>query len=203
MLTETEWDDFYKKIAGRYPRPALTDALALFEKEPAPAEPRLAIDLGSGDGIECIFLLERGWRVLAVDGDPSAAKWLEEKTPPEMRDRLQILTAKFEDVSLPHADLIHSSFSMPFCPPEHFPAFWKRVADSVTPGGRFAGQFFGVRDEWANEPNMTFLTEEQVRGLFVGFEIETFHEKDREGKSARGMKHWHVFTVIARKPVNA
>lgn len=195
----TDWNDFYQKIQGRLPRPALLDALALFEKEPASAEPRFAIDLGSGDGIECVVLLERGWRVLAVDGDPAAAKWLEEKAPEGSRSRLQILIAKFEEVSLPPADLIHSSFSMPFCPPEHFSAFWCRVAGAVKPGGRFAGQFFGVRDAWAGEAGMTFLTEAQVRELFSEFEIEFFHEKDREGKSAHGVKHWHVFTVIAKR----
>lgn len=199
MPTDTVWNDFYQQIQGRLPRPALLDALVLFEKEPASDQPRLAIDLGSGDGIECVVLLERGWRVLAVDADPAAAKWLEEKVHGENRSQLEIQTVRFEDAALPPADLIHSSFSMPFCPPEHFSAFWERVANAIKPGGRFAGQFFGVRDEWAGEPGMTFLTEDQVRELFTGFEIEYFHEKDREGKSARGVKHWHVFTVIARK----
>lgn len=199
MLTDTNWNNFYGQIQGRLPRPALLDALALFEKEPIPAQPRFAIDLGSGDGVECVVLLERGWRVLAVDADPAAAKWLEEKVSAEHRSQLEIQTARFEEAALPSADLIHSSFSMPFCPPEHFPAFWQRVTHAIKPGGRFAGQFFGVRDEWAGEPGMTFLTEEQVRALFTDFEIETFHEKDRQGKSARGLKHWHVFTVIAKK----
>lgn len=199
MPTDTNWNDYYKQIQGRLPRPALLNALTLFEKEPPPVEPRLAIDLGSGDGIECVVLLERGWRVLALDGDPAAARWLEEKVSAENRSRLQIQTARFEEAALPPADLIHSSFSMPFCPPEHFPAFWERVAGAVKPGGRFAGQFFGVRDEWAGEAGMTFMTEAQVRELFKAFEVEYFHEKDQPGKSTRGVKHWHVFTVIARK----
>lgn len=199
MPNDTPWTEFYRQIQGRLPRPALLDALALFESEPAPAQSRLGIDLGSGDGIECLVLLERGWRVHAVDADPAAATWLEAKVSGANRSRLTIQTARFEEAVLPPADLIHSSFSIPFCPPQHFPAFWQRVAAAVKPGGRFAGQFFGVRDEWANEPAMTFLTEEQVRALFSEFEIEFFHEKDRQGKSVRGLKHWHVFTVIARK----
>jgi len=199
MPTDTNWNDFYQQIQGRDPRPALLDALALFEKEPAPSEPRFAMDLGSGDGTECMVLLQRGWRVLALDGDPAAAHWLEEKVPAQDRPRLQIQISRFEEASLPLVDLVHSSFSLPFCPPEHFPAFWGRVVASVKPGGRFAGQFFGTRDEWAGQPDMTFLTEDQVRALFKDFEIEFFHEKDRQGESARGVKHWHVFTVIARK----
>ena len=69
----------------------------------------------------------------------------------------------------------------------------------MRPGGRFAGQFFGLRDSWANEKEMTFHSEDQVRALFKNFEIERFHEMDEDGTSASGPKHWHVFTVIARK----
>ncbi|HEX5942448.1 MAG TPA: hypothetical protein VFY66_09225, partial [Anaerolineales bacterium] len=69
----------------------------------------------------------------------------------------------------------------------------------IKPGGRFAGQFFGVKDSWANNPEMTFHTEDQFRFLFDGFAIESFHEQDEDGSSSGGPKHWHIFTVIARK----
>ena len=46
---------------------------------------------------------------------------------------------------------------------------------------------------------MSFHTEDQVRALFDGFEIESFHEQEEDGSSASGPKHWHRFTVIARK----
>jgi hypothetical protein len=56
-----------------------------------------------------------------------------------------------------------------------------------------------MRDSWANEPDMMFHTEEQVRGMFERFVIESFQEQDEDGTSSDGPKHWHVFTVIARK----
>lgn len=46
---------------------------------------------------------------------------------------------------------------------------------------------------------MTFHTEEQVRRMFEGFEVEYFYEMDEDGKAVSGPKHWHVFTVIARQ----
>jgi hypothetical protein len=107
--------------------------------------------------------------------------------------------SKFEDVVLSPVDLLHASLSLPFCPPEHFDAFWLKVVDAVKPGGLFAGQFFGVRDSWANEPDMTFHTEEQVRRMLEDFEIKYFHERDEDGDAVSGPKHWHVFTVIAKK----
>ncbi len=53
---------------------------------------------------------------------------------------------------------------------------------------------------------MTFHTEAQVREAFAAFAVEFFHERDEDGEqsagpkaAANGPKHWHVFTVIARK----
>src|SRR5262245_620141 len=192
---ENTWDDYYQKIQGRAPRQLLLDALEKF-----PADSTLhAIDLGCGDGTETIVLLARGWHVLAMDGEPSAIKRLMDKVPPEAQARLQTQITKFEEIVLPSTDLIHASYSIPFCHPDHFSALWGKIVNAIKPGGRFAGQFFGVRDSWANEPDMTFHTEAQVRDMLEPFTLEHFHEMDEDGQSASGPKHWHVFTIIARK----
>jgi trans-aconitate methyltransferase len=189
------WDEYYKKIQGRAPRPLLLDALEKF-----PVDTALhAIDLGCGDGTETALLLARGWHVLAVDGAEAGIKRLLEKVPVEDRSRLQTQVSTFEEALLPSADLIHASYSIPFCHPDHFPALWEKIANALTPGGRFAGQFFGVHDSWADNTGMTFHTESQVRAMLNGSEIEHFHEEDADGQAASGPKHWHVFTVIARK----
>lgn len=189
------WDEYYNKIQGRAPSQLLLDALEKFPE----GESLHAIDLGCGDGTETAVLLSRGWNVLAVDGESSAIKHLVNKVPREGQVRLQVQVAKFEAVVLPSADLVHASYSLPFCHPGHFPALWGRITNALNSGGRFAGHFFGVRDSWANEPDMTFHTEEQVRAMLDGWGIEYFHEQDEDGQAASGPKHWHVFTVIARK----
>jgi tellurite methyltransferase len=122
-----------------------------------------------------------------------------EKVSTENKSRLQTQVVKFSEVLLPPADLVHASLSLPFCEPEHFPAFWQKIVAAIQPGGRFAGQFFGIKDSWADDPEMTFHTEDQVRALFDGFKVESFHEQDEDGSSLNGPKHWHIFTVIARK----
>ena len=195
MTDEMSWDDYYKKIQGRAPRQLLLDAL---EKFPTDASLQ-AIDLGSGDRTETAVLLSRGWHVLAVDGEPAGIKRLMEKVPQEGQAHLQTQVAKFEDVILPSADLIHASYSIPFCHPDHFPALWEKISNALNPGGRFAGQFFGVHDTWADNKDMTFHTEAQVLAMLAQFETEYFHEQDEDGEAASGPKHWHVFTVIARK----
>ena len=191
------WRDYYQKTRGRAPRQLLLDALASFSDDDN--SQKSAIDLGCGAGIESVVLLERGWNVLAIDGEPAAIQHLMEAISEQERSRLQTRVAKFKDVVLPAADLIHASLSLPFCEPEYFDTFWNKVATAVKPGGRFAGQFFGVRDSWADAPDMTFHTLDQVRALFEDFEIEHFHETDEDGNAVSGPKHNHMFTVIARK----
>ena len=193
-----KWKDYYQKIKGRAPRKLVLDALARFPEDFTSTQ-RHAIDLGCGDGTESALLLERGWNVLAIDGEPAAIQHLLEKVPAENRTRLQTQVAKFRDVLLSPADLIHASLSIPFCEPEVFPALWEKIVDAVHPGGRFAGQFFGVRDSWSVNTDMTFHTEDQVRRMLEAFELESFHEMDEDGTATSGPKHWHVFTVIAKK----
>lgn len=196
MLNEEyNWDDYYKWIQGREPRQLLLDVLGKYPT----GESLHAIDLGCGDGTETVALLSRGWHVLAVDGAEAGIERLMNKVTAEAQTRLQTQVAKFEEVTLPKTDLIHASYSIPFCHPNHFPALWGKITNALKSGGRFAGQFFGDRDSWVNEPDMTFHTEEQVCTMLAGLEIEYFHEQDEDGEAASGPKHWHVFTVIAKR----
>ena len=195
VIEEIKWEEYYQKKKGHAPRQLLLDVL---EKYPT-GDSLHAIDLGSGDGTETVVLLSRGWKVLAVDGTEAAIKHLMNKVPQDAQVRLQTRVARFEEITLPQTDLIHASLSIPFCYPSQFPALWEKITNALNPGGRFAGQFFGVRDSWANEPDMTFHTEKQVRQMLDGLEIEYFYEQDEDGEATSGPKHWHVFTVIARK----
>jgi SAM-dependent methyltransferase len=203
MPDDDRWESYYQKIEGRAPRPILLDVLEHFATEQAQIDPEQgapkAIDLGCGDGTESALLLARGWHVLAIDSEPRAISRLLAKVPPEQQARLQTQNAKFEQVLLSPTDLLLACVSIPFCAPQHFDRLWEKIREAIVPGGRFAGHFFGVRDSWADDPNMTFHTEAQVRAMFDGFDIEFFHEQDEDGVAASGPKHWHVFSVIAKK----
>jgi tellurite methyltransferase len=200
MMRDTvDWAAYYQKVSGRAARPLLKDALEHADAS-NPDMPRRAIDLGCGDGTETLILLEHGWRVLAIDGEPAAITQLRAKVPAEVADRLETRVATFEDIGdLPPSDLIHASLSLPFCHPQHFDGLWTKIVNSITSGGWFAGNFFGVNDSWTVHDDMTFHTEDEVRKMLEPFEIAYFHEQDEEGRSTIGPKHWHIFTVIARK----
>jgi len=164
---------------------------------------RFAVDLGCGDGRDTVELLRRGWRVLAIDGHPDGIARLRAKVPAAAMGRLETMVARFEDVPLPRCDLVNASFSIPHCRPADFGAMWERIVGAVRPGGRFAGQLFGVRDGWAKRPDgitRTYHSREQVEEMLEGFEVEMLDEIERPGKTAMGEpKDWHVFHIVARR----
>lgn len=193
------WTNYYNAVTGRPPRPILLDAVARFSQPATGRVDYQAIDLGCGDGTETLALVQQGWKVLAIDKQPEAIARVQAIVPLEHHAQLQTQVSGFEDVILPPADLIYAGFSVPFCRPQSFAAFWAQVVAAVPPRGRFAGQLFGDRDSWANEPTMTFHTVASARALFNQFELEVFTEIDEDGQAVSGPKHWHVYNVIARK----
>lgn len=195
------WPSYYQAVAGRPPRDTLLTALECFETEqPDSKTPCFAVDLGCGEGRDTIELLNRGWRVLAIDSHPQGISRLLSRPDLQHRDRLETRLAPFQEASWPDADLVNASFSLPFCQPSFFPVVWERIVRSLRPGGRFAGQLFGDRDEWATITTNTHHTHAEAEALFQLFEIERFDEVEQDGQTALGkQKHWHLFHIVAHK----
>jgi tellurite methyltransferase len=195
VLGETwrPWSRYFRR-AGFDPRPTLLDAVGRFP------EPGLAVDLGAGTGRDALELLRRGWRVIAIDREAEAIARLAGLAGADA-DRLETRLGRFEEIQWPECDLLNASFALPFAAREAFPELWRRIVDSIRPGGRFAGQLFGVHDDWARTGLLVY-SREQVEELLAGFELERFEELDQEGRTTVGRtKHWHVFHVVARKKV--
>jgi tellurite methyltransferase len=189
-----EWVDYYDEQGDREPRDLLLQALDSFDAE---GHVGVAVDLGAGQGFETAELLRRGWEVLAIDAEPDGIRRLLERVGEE--PRLTTLVSPMQDATLPPADLVHASFSLPFCPPASFPGLWDRIRSAIRPGGRFTGELFGDRDTWAStESHMTFFDAAGARALFDGFDVESFVEEEEDDEEMP--KHWHVFHVIARQP---
>lgn len=196
----TGWEDYYRRHEGRDPQQMLVDVLARFAVELAPEYRPFAADLGCGPGNETLAMLKSGWRVLAIDSHPSAIARVQEAAGAEHRPQLEVKLTSLEQVELPETDLIWAGYSLPFCKPESFDQLWTRITRSLRLGGRFAGQLFGVHDSWASQPDMNFHTAEQVdRHLASGFEVEFLEERQEDGGSGSGPKHWHVFDIVATR----
>jgi tellurite methyltransferase len=194
------WEAYYQRIEGRGPRPLLLEALSRFSEDPSPPIAGNAIDLGFGDGTETLELLAAGWHVLAIDNEPSAAARLKDSVPSAVHSRLEISTKSFADAVLSETDLLFAGMSLPFCHPAEFDHVWAKIVAAIRPGGRFAGHFLGVRDEWADHDRMTFLTRSEVLGLFHSrFDVEYFKEREQEAASSGGPKKWHLFEAVAKR----
>jgi SAM-dependent methyltransferase len=187
------WAGFYHAHQHRTAHRTLVEAAARF------AAPGPAADLGYGSGNETLHLLEAGWHVLAIDRQAEAAALLEQRIPASVRNAVELRVAGFEDVALPPVELVFAGFSLPFCHPSKFDALWAQITGALRSGGRFAGQLFGLQDDWAQNPAMTFHSRADVERLFEGFDVENLDEVCGPGRAYAGPKTWHVFHVIARK----
>ncbi|NPD04782.1 class I SAM-dependent methyltransferase [Nocardioides sp. zg-1308] len=166
-----------------------------------PGNGRAALDLGCGSGVETRALVTAGWRVTAVDSDPS------------MPDRLQDLVAggdvtavvgDLRDVAPGRVALVHSSLSLPFVPSTDFAFVWERVRRCLLPGGWLGVDLFGPRDDWHGTPGLSFHPRSGVDQLMAGLEVVDLVEEERDAPSFGGVvKHWHTFHVIARRPGEA
>ena len=199
---------YYEAIAQRPPNDALVEALRRFDLEPAPREPRLAVDLGCGQGRDTLELLRRGWRVIAIDAASEAIDLLRANPHLPHPQRLETHVATFQSAAWPAPHLLNASYSIPFCPAAEFPALWQRIVDSLPRGARFSGTLFGDRDQWATPGahSRTFgpsvhHTRAEVEALLTPFDVEWLDERDEpNATTATGQgKHWHAYHIVARK----
>lgn len=195
MNDDRNWSEFQRLTAKAPPRPMLLKSLELFNGFTG-----FAVDLGCGSGIDTIKLINSGWRVCAVDATVNGFENIKSSIPQEKLINLELKQEFFEYLSIPEADLVYSSFSIPFCKPESFDVFWNKIITAIKSGGRFAGNLFGDKDEWSGINDMTFKTQEQVFDLFKELQIEYFNEIYADGPTAISTtKKWHIFEVIAKR----
>lgn len=193
-------EEFYRITAESPPWPLMMRAAALVADA---SQPRCALDLGCGAGRDTRYLLGQGFDVTAVDENAAALAYLSE-TAQAASDRLHLVRSTFQDFPFAATgpfDLINAQFSLPFTPPDTFPAMFARLKASLRSGGVFAGQFFGVNDQWKAEGRpLTFVTREEAEELLADLEVLELAEEDADGHVANGRpKHWHTFHILARR----
>ncbi len=162
----------------------------------------VAADLGAGTGRDTLFLLQQGWDVLALDAEQLSIDIILNRVDVSYLNSLEVMVIPFSEMILPaELDLINASYSLPFCKPQDFSQCWRKIIDHLAIGGRFSGQFFGEKDEWATNPDLTIHSYEKMLQLFEDqFVIEYLQIEDGFIPCANGkMKHWHVYHLVAKK----
>ncbi|MES2006614.1 MAG: methyltransferase domain-containing protein [Patescibacteria group bacterium] len=190
---ERDWPKYFELTKDKPPRPLLVKALS-FVKEKGNA-----LDIGAGALNDSLHLLAEGFtHVTALDKEPIAQE-IAQGLP---ADTFAYVISSAEDFDFPRNtfNLVNAQYALPFISKESFNGVWSKIKDSLKEEGIFTGQLFGERDEWANNGDMTFHTEAEVRRLLSDFEVLDFEEKEKDQPTASGvMKHWHVFHFIVRK----
>ena len=190
---ERDWSSYNSAQTGRRPRALLDAALGVT----GGGHERVAVELGCGRGIEARALAEAGWVVYTFDRDPSVKDALEEigRTFPVFHAQADIGRIR----SFPSCDLLFSSAALPYVLPESFDEVWNAAVASIAPNGVLAVDLFGDRDEWSYGPG-TYVTRARVEELTSPLDIIQLTEEEYDGPAFSGPKHWHLFTVIARRP---
>jgi trans-aconitate methyltransferase len=188
-----DWAGYYAYLGDRPLRPLFVRALEEYGEVAAGAA---AVDVGCGSGIETRALLDAGFSVTAIDSSRDSMRRLAEL--PDDDGRLTAVQSAMQDAVIPGARLVYAGFALPFCPPSRFDALWRSICQALEPGGLLAVDLFGVRDAWAGEPDLTFVTRERLADLLAGLDLRSLHEIEEEGVAYAGPKHWHRFEVLAR-----
>lgn len=158
-----------------------------------------ALDFGCGAGSQTRYLLEKGYQVTAVDGNSEAAEYIR-RLPHQ--NKVTFVQSSFETFEFKSYDLINSLHALSFTHKALFNDTFERLKKSIKPSGIFAGQFYGINDEWNKSgETMTFFNRAQVEELLSDMEVVSLVEKDEEGTIANNSpKHWHVFNAVAIQP---
>lgn len=192
MTYKKPWAEYYAATRNKPPRPLLLEALRYVQHKDK------AIDIGGGALRDTIYLLECGFDVTVIDGSPLMLEEATRISSPKLHPQI----AAFEEFTFPQEeyDLANAMYSLPFCPPEHFKSFFAGAIGALKSGGVFCGHLFGNRDEWAEDPKMTFHTRPQAEALFDNMTVLSFEEEEGNDTTAVGeTKYWHTFSFIAKK----
>jgi SAM-dependent methyltransferase len=171
--------------------------------EAADLPPGTALDVGSGEGADAIWLAERGWDVLGVDFATTAlARAAAHAAAAGVTDRTRWLQA---DVTtwIPEEgfDLVSAQFL--HLPPDPRRAVFARLAAAVNPGGTLliVGHDFSDVAAGANrppEPERFFTADEVVAGLDPEvWEVVTAEARPRPAHQHEG-EHITVHDAVVR-----
>jgi tellurite methyltransferase len=202
---DTRWSRHLDARKGREANPILVD---LIENQLAANAAGIAVDLGTGDGVDALYLAKRGWNVCAVDSDPHVLF----NVLPAIEEACVKLSGKVETCPydlrrLPSniindADLVMDFASLTHLTPDAH-AHAMQVLHGMKPGAIFTSVMLGgeTRFTGGQVPNGKTLIKDmaEIEEMLAGFEILHCEEvaphpvKDADGKID------HAFRVIARR----
>ncbi|MEU4474591.1 bifunctional NAD(P)/FAD-dependent oxidoreductase/class I SAM-dependent methyltransferase [Micromonospora sp. NPDC023888] len=200
---EPAWEERYQSRpsvwSGR-PNPQLV-------AEVADLAPGRALDVGSGEGADAVWLAERGWRVTAVDISTTALdRAAAHADTVGVGDRIEFTHADLRDK--PPAEQAYDLVSAQFMhlPPVQRRELFARLAEAVAPGGVLLIVGHHPSDLWTSArrmhmPDMMFTAEDVAATLDpTRWEVLTAEARPRPGTDPDGQPlTLHDAVLLARR----
>jgi SAM-dependent methyltransferase len=208
QFTAAFWDERY----GSTERVWSGEPNAVLVQEVADLAPGTALDVGSGEGGDAVWLAHRGWRVTAVDVSRVGLERVAARARVEgVADRVETVPVDLFADALPGA---HDLVSMHFMqlPGADRPRLYRTVARAVAPGGTLLivghdPEGMPPEAEHHHPADMFATAEELVAELgdaLDGWTIEVAERRARSAVQPDGRPRFlHDAVLRARRPERA
>ena len=189
-------DDYYW---GTEPHGLAETVLEFAPERTAPA----AIDIGSGEGRDAVYLAEHGYGVLAVDPVPNGLEKAE-RLAEERGVHIQTRCADVNDLDFPSMDVVYSCGALQYLRPENRESQFERFKTATTDGGIHVLFAFVDHPEIPTAPdwgdNEHFYQPGELRDYYDDWNILREGELVFDDDSG-GEPHQHAAeTIIAQEP---
>ena len=149
------------------------------------------------------YLMGRGFKMIdIVDSEPYIAEVAQEVRGREADIRVYVMPYQEFPFSNQAYDLVNAQNAIPFAGDEHIDGLMESIKCSIKPGGIFCGTFFGPKDDWAGDPEISIKSLEWVKKFFNPQEwlVHKIAEEISNRPTANGNdKQWHIMHVIAAR----
>ena len=213
FATQDQWDERYRSASAIWsgrPNPHLV-------AEATDLAPGTALDAGSGEGADAIWLAQRGWRVTGVDISPVALERAAAHAAEAGRAVAERITWRHTDLTGGDPDPALGAFDLVsvhflHLPADELDALHRRLAAAVAPGGTLlvVGHHpsdidTGVRRP--RHPGMLFTPERVAEELAPGaWDVVTADVRGREAPAPDGgppvTVHDSVLRAVRRPAAN-
>lgn len=169
--------------------------------------PLVAIDIGAGKGRDTRYLLEKGFKVLAIESNEQACSSLQALAT-DMPNRLSIQQQDFDSMNLSQlpesASLVNASFSLPYAGPDKIESVIAHLAKKLVYSGKFCGQFFGRQCSFVSDfhSKVAAHSQPEIVELLNAHQLEVEECTPEIGEGTRmdgSICHKEYYHVIARK----
>lgn len=165
------------------------------------------LDIGCETGKNSKCLIEAGHKVTILDIAPNAVQYTKKNLEQiKLSDGIvDEVTGDIESLDTVYGPFkaVVGTYAFTFIPPNLFHDVMKNnVLGRVEPEGYFVGGFFGEKHAWAQDPELTIMTQEKLKDLFssLKFEIcEMVEEVTEKETVLEGTKVFHTIDVIAKR----